>query len=186
MTFLYVVRCNFSDDASRAEWEEWYSTEKQDWLLSRPGFLAGQRFAAVDSTDGIGYLALYALDSPAALTTPEYSSGWGWGDYRPFIVDWTRNLYEGIGPETFLTGDDELLEVVVLGIDADTDAAVAARSDLAWSLSDGALDGSASALGVAKRSATAHATEPVLVAAGWAAGLFRPVSPARYSDLFAS
>ncbi|CAI7978340.1 conserved hypothetical protein [Frankia sp. Hr75.2] len=172
MSCLYVVRCNFSDPAQCDAWQRWYSGEKQDWLLSRPGFLAGQRFAAVRSTDGVEFLALYALESPDALKTPEYNSGWGWGAWRPYIIDWSRNLFDGVEPETFLTKEDELLRAVFVT----SSEAVDTNPDLQWTRVQPGLDGSLVALGLGRTTGEPTATE------GTEEGLFRPASRARYSS----
>jgi hypothetical protein len=181
MSCLYVVRCNFSDPAASAGWQRWYSGEKQDWLLSRPGFLAGQRFSALRCTDGVEFVALYALDSPAALETPEYRSGWGWGRWRPYIADWSRNFFEGIDPGVFLTADAEFLRAGFVGPAGDADAAAAAYPELNWVRAQPGLDASLSALGLA-RTANDVARGPA-PGPGIAQGLFRPVSPARYSTV---
>ncbi|WP_067670903.1 hypothetical protein [Nocardia miyunensis] len=180
MTCLYTVRCNFSNPAVLADWEHWYSGEKQDWLLSRPGFIAGQRFSAVSATDGVTYLALYALDSPEALTTPEYLSGWGWAGYRPYIVDWSRNFFEGVDPEVFLTVDDELLRVVFVERSGHADAAAETSPGLTWVGALPGLDGSLDALGLAAvaEAASIDGERPK----GIEQGVFRPASPARYAE----
>lgn len=180
MSCLYVVRCDFSDAESLAAWQEWYSGEKQDWLLSRPGFLAGQRFEAIRVTDGIRFLAAYALRSADALRTPEYTSGWGWGDWRPFIANWSRDVLSGIAAPDFLTPDDELLHAVFAGPHADRSAARAARPGLSWASATG-LDGSVCAIGLGRRAAAGDGSGAALPE-GVHEGIFRPASPARFSE----
>jgi len=184
MSCLYVVRCNFSKPEASAAWQHWYSGEKQDWLLSRPGFLAGQRFAAQRCTDGVEFAALYALETPAALETPEYRSGWGWGPWRPYIADWSRNLFEGIDPAAFLTAEAGYLHAVFVDPSGDADAAASAYPGLTWARARGGLDGSLSALGLARVARQpSHGPAP---GPGIAAGLFRPASPPRYGEAIGS
>lgn len=180
MGCLYVVRCNFSDPDALAGWEHWYSGEKQDWLLSRPGFIAGQRFSAVSAGDGVDYLALYALESPAALETPEYRSGWGWGEWRPYIVDWSRNFFDGVDPEDFLTEETERLQALFVDPSADAGATSAAHPDLTWAQALPGLDGTLAALGLARRPATGATVSTV--GPGVTASVFRAASPARHAD----
>ena len=52
------------------EFDAWYSTEHLPQRLSMPGFLNGTRWKCVDGWPE--WLALYDLESLAALETPEY------------------------------------------------------------------------------------------------------------------
>jgi len=53
-----------------AEWNAWYSGPKIAQMLAQPGFRTCQRFRRV-SGSGRDYLALWTLDSPQALATPQ-------------------------------------------------------------------------------------------------------------------
>ena len=52
------------------ELHDWYNTEHIPERLSIPGFVTGRRYTAVEGAPR--WLALYELDSPAVLETPEY------------------------------------------------------------------------------------------------------------------
>lgn len=68
-----------------AEFHEWYEKEHIPERLSCPGFLTGQRYMAIKG--GPKYLALYDLESLAALETPEYLYAKG-----PGATPWTTRM----------------------------------------------------------------------------------------------
>jgi hypothetical protein len=96
MSVVYVVRCNFSDPNKEWAWNDWYSGPKIKQMLAKPFFRTGQRFRKASGT-GRNYLALWLLDSPDAFTTKEYTTDWGFFEWRPFITDWNRDLFSGEG-----------------------------------------------------------------------------------------
>ena len=96
MSVVYVVRCNFSDPNKESDWNAWYSGPKIKQMLAKPYFRTGQRFRKASGT-GRNYLALWLLDSPEAFNTKEYTSDWGFFEWRPFITDWSRDLFSGEG-----------------------------------------------------------------------------------------
>jgi len=96
MSVVYVVRCNFSDPNRERDWNDWYSGPKIRQMLSKPFFRTGQRFRKA-SGRGRNYLALWVLDSPEAFNTKEYTSDWGFFEWRPFVTDWSRDLFGGEG-----------------------------------------------------------------------------------------
>lgn len=181
MSTLYMVRCNFDDPEKTAAWEEWYSGEKQDWLLSRPLFRAGQRFGAASSSDGVTFTALYTIDSPDALQTPEYQSGWGWLGWKPNIVDWTRNFFEGVDPETYLTAPGERLMLVFVDRGVDPAAAQEKFSELTWTQAIPGLDRALSAVGIGKSKRDQQVSVSTDLD-GVNVGIFDPASPARYAE----
>jgi hypothetical protein len=93
MTFLYIVRCNFTRPDREAEWNAWYGGEKIAQLLAKPMFLAAQRFRRAAGA-GRDYLALWQVASPAALATPEYKADWGFAQWRDDVSDWSRDLFD--------------------------------------------------------------------------------------------
>lgn len=112
MAFVYCVRCNFSDQAREAEWNEWYSGPKLAQMLRKPLFLSGQRFKAAGLETARQYLALWTVESPQAFETPEYTSDWGFFEWAPYITDWSRDLYgppEGNPSTMFAAGDGDAL-----------------------------------------------------------------------------
>jgi hypothetical protein len=93
MTLAYVVRCNFNDPARESEWNDWYNGPKLRQMLDKPHFLTGQRFRRAAGA-GRDYLAFWTLASADAFTTPEYTNDWGFFEWRPYIIDWSRDLFE--------------------------------------------------------------------------------------------
>ncbi|WFP65557.1 MULTISPECIES: hypothetical protein [unclassified Mesorhizobium] len=93
MNLAYVVRCNFNDASREAAWNDWYSGPKLRQMLAKPHFLTVQRFRRV-SGSGRNYLAFWTIASADAFTTNEYTSDWGFFEWHPYIVDWSRDLFE--------------------------------------------------------------------------------------------
>ena len=94
MTFVYIVRCNFSVPAKEQAWNDWYSgAEDRLQMLRKPHFLSCQRFRRAAAPGG-NYLALWVLQSPEAFKTKEYTSDWGFFEWQPCIIDWSRDLFE--------------------------------------------------------------------------------------------
>ncbi len=93
MGLAYVVRCNFNEPAREVAWNAWYSGPKLRQMLEKPHFLTGQRFHRVTG-NGRDYLAFWTLASADAFTTPEYTNDWGFFEWRPYIIDWSRDLFE--------------------------------------------------------------------------------------------
>jgi hypothetical protein len=93
MTYLYVVRCNFTRPDLEASWNAWYGGDKIRQLLGKPMFRAVQRFRLA-SGSGRGYVALWQVASPQAFDTAEYKADWGFSEWRPYIVDWSRDLFD--------------------------------------------------------------------------------------------
>jgi hypothetical protein len=93
MTLAYVVRCNFSDPEKEQAWNNWYSGPKLKQMLDKPYFLTVQRYRRVSGT-GRNYLAFWTLASAEAFETPEYKNDWGFFEWRPYIIDWSRDLFK--------------------------------------------------------------------------------------------
>ena len=141
MAFVYAVRCNFAKPEAEAAWNAWYDGPKLASLLSKPMFLAGQRFRAAALDRRRKYLALWYVESPEAFSTPEYKADWGFGEWAPFITDWSRDLYrapEGDLAATFAVGEDEALHLISFEGMSESEAAAEAdrlrplRPDMRW------------------------------------------------------
>lgn len=131
MAFVYAVRCNFAKPEAEAAWNAWYNGPKLASLLSKPMFLAGQRFRATALDRRRKYLALWYVESPEAFSTPEYKADWGFGEWAPFIADWSRDLYrapEGDVAELFAVGEREALRLISFEGLSEAEAAVEADS----------------------------------------------------------
>lgn len=105
MAFTYIVRCNFSEPAREQAWNDWYNGPKLVQMLAKPMFRTVQRFRRA-SGEGRDYLALWTIDSPKAFETPEYTSDWGFFEWRPYIIDWSRDLFEGAPADERLPIDE--------------------------------------------------------------------------------
>jgi hypothetical protein len=95
VSFVYVVRSNFTRPDLEARWNAWYSGPKLAEMTTHPGFLSGQRYRAAGLDRAIRYLAAWVVESPAAFESPEYRASWGFVEWTPHIADWSRNLYAG-------------------------------------------------------------------------------------------
>lgn len=64
----------FSEMTPEASWEEefheWYDTHHIPIRMKAPGFIGAQRYSRVE---GEGFLAVYDMESPQTLQTPEYA-----------------------------------------------------------------------------------------------------------------
>ncbi len=68
-----------------AELHAWYNTEHIPERLRIPGFVTGQRYAALEGTPR--WLAVYELESVAVLESPDYLKWAG-----PLQTPWTRRM----------------------------------------------------------------------------------------------
>lgn len=114
MNLAYVVRCNFNEPAREESWNTWYSGPKLRQMLEKPHFLTGQRYYRAAGV-GRDYLAYWTLSSADAFTTPDYTNDWGFFEWRPYIIDWSRDLFgreNGDSVTAPRLGDGEFLRVV--------------------------------------------------------------------------
>jgi hypothetical protein len=113
MTYLYIVRCNFTRPDLEQSWNDWYSGQKIRELLAKPMFRAVQRFRLSSGT-GRAYVAIWQVASPEAFETREYTSDWGFFDWEQHVTDWSRDLFDAGGtPEAALAVSMQgLLQVI--------------------------------------------------------------------------
>jgi hypothetical protein len=114
---LYTVECSFSDPASEPAWNTFYSLDKLPALISVRGFHTSQRFKAL----GAGcptYLAVHSIDGLHVLESEQYRSkgGGNFARWQQHIVDWHRNLYDGLARAPAI-GDGEALVASAIGPD---------------------------------------------------------------------
>lgn len=79
---VLIVRAEVPVDIEAA-WNDWYDKVHLPEILACPGFRCGRRYA----TSGTGgdrrhYLALYDIEGPHVLDSPEFKARRGWG---PFV-----------------------------------------------------------------------------------------------------
>ena len=94
---IYCVELAFSEPAREAQWNDWYS-EHLDILLSVPGFSTAQRFVSVAPCRA-PYLAAYSVASGAVFESAPYQQRGGRGSpgaWAPLMVNWDRNLFDGL------------------------------------------------------------------------------------------
>lgn len=106
---IYTVECSFSDPATEAEWNDFYSLEKLPALISVGGFHTSQRFKALSSGCPV-YFAIHSIDSLDILQGDEYrqKGGGNFARWQQHITDWHRNLYDGLDRAPAI-GDGEYL-----------------------------------------------------------------------------
>jgi hypothetical protein len=134
MVSVYIVRCNFTVPDREAEWNAWYSGPKIVQMLTQPYFLSCQRFHRV-SGRGRNYLALWTVERPEALTTPQYRSQWGFVEWEALIAGWSRDLFDGgdARPADFAAEPGGALQVLSFdGMAKAAEDAVAAQPDMRW------------------------------------------------------
>lgn len=89
------------DEAVEAEWNRWYDEVHLPDALACPGVLAGRRYVSSgeisESDRGQSrrtrarlYTTVYELDSPAAVSTPEFNTMRGWAKFAPHVRSQTR------------------------------------------------------------------------------------------------
>lgn len=107
---IYSVECNFNDPMSEASWNDFYSLDKLNALISVTGFHSSQRFQALDD-DGPIYLALHCIDGLEVLQSEEYreKGGGNFSRWQQHITDWYRNLYSGIDHAPAIAQDEYLV-----------------------------------------------------------------------------
>jgi hypothetical protein len=98
MTLAYIVRCNFNRKDLEQSWNDWYGGAKLKQMLDKPYFLSVQRFLK-HSGEGRNYVAFWIVESQQAFETPEYKNDWGFFEWRPYIVDWSRDLFAPLSGE---------------------------------------------------------------------------------------
>jgi hypothetical protein len=139
MVCLYIVRCKFTEPSKEQAWNAWYSGPKIEQMLAQPHFLICQRFRRETGT-GRNYLALWTVQSPQALATPQYTAQWGFADWGPYITDWSRDLFDGgaVSETAFAVAPEGALRVVSFDrmsredAEASRDAVARTDPELMW------------------------------------------------------
>jgi hypothetical protein len=133
MTFVYIVRCRFTEPAKEQAWNDWYSGPKIVQMLNQPHFRTCQRFRRA-AGEGRDYLALWTVATPEALSSRSYVAQWGFAEWSPCITDWSRDLFDARhAPEgAFEVTPGGALQVVSFD-GASADQAAAGRDHVAQS-----------------------------------------------------
>jgi hypothetical protein len=180
MAFVYIVRCKFSAPAKEQAWNAWYSGPKMAQMLAQPHFRSCQRFH-LSAGSGCDYLALWTVDKPEALATPQYVSQWGFADWASLVTDWSRDLFDGSAQpdDAFEVAPQGTLAVVSFegmgAEDANEARAAVARAEPAmmWLPVIG-LDRHTPLIGLKPLSGIAS---PPQVGDGVRFGIYRPITP---------
>lgn len=186
MTLAYIVRCNFNREDLEQSWNEWYGGPKLKQMLDKPYFLSVQRFFK-SSGAGRNYLAFWILESEQAFETPEYKNDWGFFEWRPYIIDWSRDLFAPLSGDVRspVLDDAQALRVVSFeGLSAEEAAAAklqveARRPGVKWMRSVG-LDKHTPLIGT--EVVDANVPDKPLDIAGVVEGLYRPISDLVHAD----
>ena len=88
------------DPPHESEFHRWYEEEHIPERMAIPGFLTARRFQALEGSPK--YLAIYDLESPEVLRSPDYQRMIGPGKtpwtrrMEQLFVNGRRNVYVGI------------------------------------------------------------------------------------------
>lgn len=107
---FYIVECSYSDPASEAEWNEFYSREKLPALISVSGFTTSQRFRALTPGCPV-YIAIHTVKDAQVLNSDDYrlKGGGNFSRWQNGITDWRRNLYACQVPAPAISSEEILL-----------------------------------------------------------------------------
>lgn len=89
------------DSEIEADWNRWYDDVHLPDALACPGVLSGRRYVSEGpisesdrgqrrAADKRLYTTVYELESPAAVSTPEFTAMRGWDSFAPHVRSQTR------------------------------------------------------------------------------------------------
>jgi nicotinamidase-related amidase len=81
-SYVYAVDAEISEDEDA--FDDWYSNVHVPEVMACPGFLSAKRWRSADGSPR--FLAVYELEGPWALETPELAAVRGWKDFEPFVT----------------------------------------------------------------------------------------------------
>lgn len=76
------------------QFNEWYDQRHVPDLLACPGFLAARRYKCIDGEPQ--FLAIYEVESQAALSSPERERVRGFGEMMPYVRSFSGRTYRMI------------------------------------------------------------------------------------------
>lgn len=109
---IYITEMAFADSSRLAEWHAFYLRQIAN-LQTVPGFLASQRFESLTETPS-PYSALHEIASPGMFESAIYKQRGGRasnGAWQADMINWHRNLYEGLDATPEVADDSFLLFV---------------------------------------------------------------------------
>ena len=167
---LYMVDLDFSQAARQAQWDAWYM-EHVEALLSVPGVRTAQRFKCLTPCSS-PYLAIYSVDSAEVFESEPYRQRGGrasTGEWRPFMTNWHRNLFDGLD-----TAPAVALDACLLVTEAKPEEIADCNHDFTWLRGTG-LDRTILCRGIAVAS-SANATRITEKSQGRVRA-YRPLTP---------
>ena len=93
---LMEIRANIAPEKEQ-EFNQWYNNIHLPTVLAVPGFKSGRRFQRV-SGEEIKYMALYELENIDVLKSEAFKRVAGWGEFEPYILNQSWNVYREIYP----------------------------------------------------------------------------------------
>ena len=86
MSYIYMVQMNIPAE-HEADFNRVYDTEHVPMLSKVPGVRGVQRYRLEKTNDPKmqKYLAIYEIDSPEIVDSPEWNKASEWGDWAPKI-----------------------------------------------------------------------------------------------------
>ena len=91
--FILVTSVDVTDGVEE-EFNRWYNEHHLPEVLACPGFVSATRYECTAGQPR--YLAIYQLESEAALTTPEMQRVRGWGEMFPHVRNFHERVYRRI------------------------------------------------------------------------------------------
>ena len=82
------------DPSAIDQFNHWYNEVHLPEILACPGFLSAARYECVAGQPQ--FVAIYELESEAALSTPEMKKVRGWGDMFPYVKNFHERVYRKI------------------------------------------------------------------------------------------
>ena len=79
---------------SEVAFNRWYNETHLPEILACPGFVSSTRYECVEGQPR--FMAVYEIESPAAMTTPELKAVRGWGEMFPFVRNFHERVYTRI------------------------------------------------------------------------------------------
>jgi hypothetical protein len=69
------------DRSVEADWNRWYNEVHLPEIAECPGFKSAQRYVSEGQDGERSYVAIYELEGPEAIRTPEFGARRGWGPF---------------------------------------------------------------------------------------------------------
>ena len=91
--YLFIVAARVRPEIED-EWNKWYNNVHLPEITDCPGFISSARYINEEGGSK-NYLAVYEIEGPETLMTPEFRSRRGWAKFAP-DVEATTHVYRRI------------------------------------------------------------------------------------------